>query len=141
MSSFLNTKLGAIHDRGIFELIKELEAICGVPCSNYLDYPLRTFLSLCVYPGGTGTKRVRLSTATVPQAPLLDSRIGKLPSGLLFDLCEELSISAGQGREFTHDQKLVALLNLTIDKHTPTKPLTERQRLEERIVQRRRRNR
>ena len=140
MSEFLNTKLSAIRSGDILALVSELDAVCGERSPTYLNMPFRFFLSSCVYPGGTNTKRVKFSTATVLESEFLDSTIGKLPADL-FDLCHELCRRAGPAREFSLGQKLVTFLNRTIDVHTPDKPPTDKQRRREALAQQQRRNR
>jgi hypothetical protein len=137
MTDYLDTKLRDIRDGDILTLNEELEAICGVRAYTYRDQTLRMFLRQCVYPNGTGTKRVPLSTRAIV-ATVLEYRVGKLPCGPLFDLCQELAIPAGKSREDVLGWKVVLLLNRTIPKCAVTKPLTERQRREQRIVQWRR---
>ena len=141
MTKLLNTNLSDIHDGDILAVVEELEAVCPVGSRHFLNLPLRMFLTQCVYPGGTGTKRIPISTATVAISPLLESTIGKLPDGALFDLCREIATADGIAREFSHGQKLCVFLSRTIDKYTPSKAPTERQRRINNIVQRRRNNR
>lgn len=140
MSDLLNTKLSHIRDGNILALVEELEAVCSTLSHRFLDLPLRFFLTQCVYPRGAGTKRVRISTETVALSPLLESSIGKLPDGELFDLCREIATADGVAREFSHGQKLANFLSRTIDKYDPTKGLSNKQERLDRLARTRRSN-
>ena len=140
MSQILNTKLNDIRDGNILALVEELEAVCPVSSRNFGDFPLRFFLTQCVYPAGAGTKRVPISTSTVALSPLLESTIGKLPDGDLFNICHEIASADGVAREFSHGQKLYAFLSRTIDKYTPTKAPTATQRRKDALARTRRNN-
>jgi hypothetical protein len=114
--------MSELRDGNILALVEELEAVCRADSSRLLDSPLSHFLILCAHPDGT--KKVRISTSTVISSPLLETRVGKLPDGPLFDLCKELAAWHDAAREFSHGQKLLTLLNMSIPKF----PLKKRRR-------------
>lgn len=80
-----------------------------------METNLGHFLLMCVYPDYPRTKRFRISTDTAI-SPLLETRVGKLPDGPIFDLCMEVSVWGETAREFSHGRKLVTLLNERIPK-------------------------
>jgi hypothetical protein len=141
MSQVLDTRLNEIRDANLSAMIVELEAVCLVPSSYFLEQPLRFYLNQCVYPKGAGTQRVPISTASAACSPLLETRIGKLSDGPIFDLCMELSMRHGTALEFSLGKKLVTFLNLTLPKFAPVKAPSKEQRLKNSIVHIRRNNR
>jgi hypothetical protein len=137
MSGFLNTLVGEIRSGDLLALIEELEQVCPVVSQDFLKTPFIAFLTQCVYPGGLG-KRAPLSTVSAAWAPLLESRVGKLPEGDLRELCAELAKLRGVALEFFQGGKVCALLNKTLPKHpVPTKPPAKQSRWDAVIRQRR----
>ncbi len=139
MNGLLQTKVGEIKDQEILALIGELEHACPVGSEHFASSPLLFFLTQCVLPDGF--KHVPITTAHVPLATLLESRVGKLPDGPLRDLCDELARSSGKALEFFSGNKVYVLLNKTLPKKRGTKPPKDTQRRWEDVVRQRRSNR
>jgi len=140
VNSLLQTKVGDIRDGEILALIDELEQVCRVGSRDFVNLPLALFLTQCVYPDGPA-KRVPITTKYTPSAPLLESRVGKLPEGPLRVLCDELALFAGEALEFFHSRKVYVLLNQALPKHATVKAPGARQTRWEAVVHRRRSNR
>lgn len=137
MDKWLNAKVGDIEDELFRELIVELTSACGIYASS--EAIICHFLVSCVYPLGTGTKRVPISTDHLPASPLLETPIGRLPSGPVFDLCRELA--RDEALEFFHGERLRNFLNRRIPKFPEQKPLSETARRKAALVHMRRGNR
>jgi hypothetical protein len=132
--------VGEIEDRQILALIYELEQACpGVGSRLFANSPLLHFLTQCIFP--SGTKHVRITTAHVPLAPLLESRVGKLPDGALRDLCGELAKRSGKALEFYGGNKVYVLLNKTLPKDWSVNSPSETQRRWDNVWRNRRSNR
>ncbi len=140
MSDFLNTRLGEIRSGEILALIEELEHACPVGSRHFVGSPLIHFLTQCVYPGGGAGKRVPLSTALVADAPILDSRAGKL-DGDLYDLCAELALRNDAALKFYQGNKLAVFFNKTLPKYAAPKKPTARQQRSDAVARQRRANR
>jgi len=142
MAEIRFTSLGNIRDPNLLALIEELEQATDVESAAYLSLPLMVFLTQCVYPGIEPGKRVRISSARIPFAPLLDLKVGKLPDGDLRGLCQELAEGHGRALEFFHGSKLAAFLNKAIPRiPARIKVTSSKQARQERIVRQRRANR
>ena len=95
MSEIRFARMDELSGGDVHKLIRELEQACCIRAADFGSSPLMHFLVQCLYPSGDPSKRVPISTACVPVAPLLDDTIGKLPDGDLRTLCGELSIASG----------------------------------------------
>ncbi|MGB8353411.1 MAG: hypothetical protein WCD79_05955 [Chthoniobacteraceae bacterium] len=138
MSTFLDTRLSEIQSEEILALVSELEHVTRIGSDAYANSQLFIFLSQCVYPGGTGEKRVPISAEFIAVAPLLDTRVGKLPDGDLRNLCAELAFRNHTALEYYHGNKLSVFLNKTLPKHSaPKKPTSSQQRWNAVAMQRR----
>jgi hypothetical protein len=141
MSEIRFRRVGEIGDPNLLALIDELEWAAGVPSAEFLSLPLGFFLTQCVYPTGEPETRIPISSAGLPLAPLLDSKVGRLPDGELRTLCAELASTSGRALEFFHDSTLAAFLNGTIPKLEPAGKRTADEMRRDRVVMRRRANR
>ena len=137
MKTWLNAKIGEIEDELLLELVAELEAACGVQAGPE-DW-LRHFLARCVYPFGTGSKRVPIANDHLLTSPWLEARIGKLPDGAIHELCRELA--AGESLEFSGGEMLKTFLNRCIPKYPERTPPSETAQRKDALVHLRRRNR
>jgi hypothetical protein len=140
INSLLQTKVGDIRDAEILALIDELEHASPVGSHEFVNQPLLFFLTQCLYPEGPG-KRIPISAKNVAAAPLLESRVGKLPDGSLHDLCGELAALAKTGLEFFSGNKVYVLLNRAIPKHPAVKTASAKGARRDAVVNRRRSNR
>jgi len=139
MGRLLETKVADIKDSELLGLIRELEEACPVGSHNFINSPLLHFLTQCVYPGGP-EKRVAITTQFAASAPLLESRIGKLPDGPLRDLCGELALPAQSGLDAFSGSKVYVLLNKTLPRFATARS-TVRQKRWDAVIQQRRSNR
>lgn len=139
MSRLLETKVADIKDTELLGLVDELEEVCPVGSRNFINSPLLHFLTQCVYPNGP-EKRVAITTQFAPSAPLLESRIGKLPDGPLRDLCGELALLAQSSLDVFAGSKVYVLLNKTLPRFATARS-TARQKRWDAVVQQRRANR
>jgi hypothetical protein len=140
MGKLLETKVANITDDEILALIRELEQACPVGSRDFLNVPFLLFLTQCVYPSGA-VKRVPITTQYVPSAPLLESRVGKLPDGPLRDLCGELALLSKEALEFFSGNKIYVLLNKTLPKNLSGKKPSDKHRRWDTVVRQRRSNR
>ena len=88
MTNIRFTRIDELSSGDIHELIRELEQACGIRAASFMALPLMHFLMQCLYPNGAASKRVPISTAHLPVAPLLDRTIdgselqcGVMPTG------------------------------------------------------------
>jgi hypothetical protein len=138
MSEFLNTRLGTIHRGEILDLVDELESVCQVSSADFVNSPLIHFLTQCVYPMGASQKRKPISTGSVAIAPLLESKVGKLPDGDLHDFCTELALRNNTALEWYSGNKLAVFLNKTLPEFAlPKRPTAKRSRVDAVAMQRR----
>ncbi len=140
MSRFLEIKVSEIEDDTTLALIRELEQACPVSAELMANQPLLLFLTQCIYPEGAG-KRVPITTKFVPSAPVLESRVGKLPEGALRDLCGELAMLAQSGLEVFSGSQVYALLNKTLPKYPGAGGASATRQRWDAVVNRRRANR
>jgi hypothetical protein len=139
MGKFLETKITDIKDRELLELICELEHACPVGSRYFANSPLLHFLTQCVYPNGP-EKRAPITTKFVASAPLLETRVGKLPNGPLRDLCGELALLSRNALEFFSGSKVYMLLNKTLPRFS-IPGNTEKQKRWDAVIRKRRSNR
>ena len=137
MGKCLNAKVGEIEDELFLELITELESACGVGASPE-DW-ICHFLARCVYPFGSGSKRQPIATDHLPVSPALETKIGELPDGPVFELCRELA--RNEALEFFQGQQLKDFLNRCIPKFPEQNPPSETARRKDALAHLRRRNR
>jgi hypothetical protein len=74
-------------------------------------------------------------------APILESKIEKLPDGDLRDLCAELALRNNTSLEFRSGNKLAVFLNKTLPKFTLPKRTAAKQRRSDAVTMQRRANR
>ena len=139
MGRLLETKVADIKDAELLGLIDELEEACPVGSCEFVNLPFLHFLTQCVYPQGP-EKRVPITTKFAASTPLLESRVGKLPEGLLRDLCAELALLAQSSLEVFSGSKVYVLLNKTLP-HFDTTGTTQKQKRWDAVIQQRRMNR
>jgi hypothetical protein len=139
MGQLLETKVADIEDEQLIGLIRELEEACRIGSQNFTNLPLLHFLTQCVYPGGP-EKRESITTKLTASAPLLESRVGKLPEGSLRDLCGELASLSKNVLEFFSGSKVYMLLNKTLPRFSIPQS-TARQRRWDAVIHQRRSNR
>ncbi len=140
MGRLLDTKVADIKDAELLGLIDELEEACPVGSAEFLHSPLLHFLTQCVYPNGP-ERRVAITTKSVASAPLLESRVGKLPEGLLRDLCGELALLGQSGLDVFSGSKVYVLLNKTLPRFAATGRSTARRERWDAVIRQRRANR
>ena len=140
MGRLLDTKVADIKDAELLGLIDELEEACPVGSAEFLHSPLLLFLTQCVYPNGP-EKRAAITTKSVASAPLLESRVGKLPEGLLRDLCGELALLGQSGLDVFSGSKVYVLLNKTLPRFAATGRSTARRERWDAVIRQRRANR
>jgi len=140
MGRLLETKVADFKDDELLALIRELEDACPVSSQNFADSPLMHFLTQCVYPEGVTGGRVSITTKFVASAPLLESRVGKLPDGPLRNLCAELASLAEEGLELFSGSKVYMLLNKTLPRFSTARQ-TEKQKRWDAVTYQRRSNR
>ncbi len=136
MGPRLETKVADIKEDELLALIRELEHACPVGSQHFADLPLLHFLTQCVYPDGSG-KRLPITTKFVSSAPLLESKVGKLPDGPLHELCGELALLANEGLEPFSGSKVYMLLNKTLPRFSISRQTAKQKRWDAVIHQRR----
>jgi hypothetical protein len=114
MARFLDSPVGQLAvENDFLQLLEELTNACGVDHRSAATLHFLPFLNFCLHPMGGGSPCVPLHLRQT-RPGYLETKIEKLGSSNILQLCEELAAVIREPLEMHVNKKLMTFFNLVV---------------------------